>query len=342
MLVDRVPLPRSKVCGCCLTPAAVRTLQSLQLHEAVLNASPISRLHLLASVHSAVLRISPYIAISREALDTRLARAACSAGAHLLWPASASIGLDGAIQIETPSGTVELRSAAIIVADGIGGSSLKSHKTTQWRIRRKSRIGAGATVNGSPIALSPDEIAMVCHRAGYVGLVRLPDGRTDIAAALSPAALRAAGGLSPLVTEILSTVGGDPEPLRSASWRGTATLTRERAAVEHENILIVGDAAAYVEPFTGEGMTWAIESGAAVVPHALALMEGSYRRGDWARARKSLLGRRQFRCTLIAAALRVPTLVSLAVRLASARPAMASRLARRFGARVEHAAWSYE
>ncbi|MFM9170747.1 MAG: hypothetical protein ACKOTD_11730, partial [Phycisphaerales bacterium] len=55
----------------------------------------------------------------------------------------------------------------------------------------------------------------------------------------------------------------DPGAVDAARWRGTPALTRRRACVAAPRILVTGDAAGYVEPFTGEGLGWAIATGAA-------------------------------------------------------------------------------
>jgi flavin-dependent dehydrogenase len=100
--------------------------------------------------------------------------------------------------------------------------------------------------------------------------------------------------------------------------------------VAGERWFAVGDAAGYVEPFTGEGMAWAIGSGVAVAP----LVEAAARRwdesltGEWERKYSRGVGRRQWACQAVAAGLRSPTLTRLAVRVLSAVPAMAAPVVR--------------
>ena len=53
-------------------------------------------------------------------------------------------------------------------------------------------------------------------------------------------------------------------------WCGTPTLTRSLARVAGERIFVIGDAAGYVEPITGEGMAWALQAGAKVAELAVA------------------------------------------------------------------------
>ena len=48
----------------------------------------------------------------------------------------------------------------------------------------------------------------------------------------------------------------------SARLRGTGVMTRRRSRLGGHRVLAAGDAAGYVEPFTGEGMAWAVRSAA--------------------------------------------------------------------------------
>jgi flavin-dependent dehydrogenase len=45
------------------------------------------------------------------------------------------------------------------------------------------------------------------------------------------------------------------------SWRTITPLTRAPVPCAHENLLFIGDAARVVEPFTGEGIYYALRSG---------------------------------------------------------------------------------
>jgi flavin-dependent dehydrogenase len=84
----------------------------------------------------------------------------------------------------------------------------------------------------------------------------------------------------------------------------------------------VGDAAGYVEPFTGEGMAWAVASAAALAPIAARDWHPGLAR-EWEAAHRRVLGRRQLGCRVIAKALRFPRLTRLAVRVLSTFPALA-------------------
>ena len=105
-------------------------------------------------------------------------------------------------------------------------------------------------------------------------------------------------------------------------WRGTPALTRQAKKVAGERWFAVGDAAGYVEPFTGEGMAWAIASAAALAPTAIRAIDHWEMPlvREWERVYHRLLHKRQRVCRIVARVLRSPTLTALVVRaLALAR-----------------------
>lgn len=117
---------------------------------------------------------------------------------------------------------------------------------------------------GGSERLGEGVVQMNAHEHGYVGLARLSGGRMAIGAALDPLAIRERGGPGALIELILESCGARHPPtadLSGVHWHGTPGLTRERTRPGRGTLLLAGDAAAYVEPFTGEGMTWAIVDG---------------------------------------------------------------------------------
>jgi flavin-dependent dehydrogenase len=84
----------------------------------------------------------------------------------------------------------------------------------------------------------------------------------------------------------------------------------------------VGDAAGYVEPFTGEGMAWAVMSAAALAPivaRAAHLWSDDLAR-EWEATHARVVGRRQRVCRVVSRVLRSPRLTGLAIRTLGAFP----------------------
>jgi flavin-dependent dehydrogenase len=111
---------------------------------------------------------------------------------------------------------------------------------------------------------------MTYGHGGYLGLVRLEDSSIDIAAALDPKFVRSTGSIYQCAADLLDSSNWPYlYDLTSLQWRGTTALTKKRRAIAGHRVFVIGDAASYVEPFTGEGIAWALASAQAVAPLAV-------------------------------------------------------------------------
>jgi flavin-dependent dehydrogenase len=172
---------------------------------------------------------------------------------------------------------------------------------------------------------------MAVGRGGYVGLVRVEDGRLNVAAAFDREFLRSSGRPGAAAAAVLAEAGLPPlAALEEADWLGTAPLTRRTRPLAAERVFLLGDAAGYVEPFTGEGIGWALAAAHAVVPLALRAIDT---RGwdpslarSWTALHRRRVGRRQSLCRGLARLLRHPRLDRIAFALVERAPGMARRL----------------
>jgi flavin-dependent dehydrogenase len=113
--------------------------------------------------------------------------------------------------------------------------------------------------------------------------------------------------------------------LSELPWRGVPALTRRATEISGERWFAVGDAAGYVEPFTGEGMAWALMSSSALAPIAARAIQ-NWEPGlsrDWAHTYRRVLGTRQRMCRVVSRVLRSPVLMKIAVRATSMFPVLA-------------------
>jgi 2-polyprenyl-6-methoxyphenol hydroxylase-like FAD-dependent oxidoreductase len=181
----------------------------------------------------------------------------------------------------------------------------------------------------------PGIIFMACGQGGYVGLVRVERDRLDVAAALDPAAVRHGGSPGLVVSQILNEAGYPAlTGHRCASWQGTLPLTQRVAAVAGERLFVVGDAAGYVEPFTGEGMAWALESAQAVTPlvvQAARRWSVSLAR-QWVSWHHTKMGPNHSRCRILVRALRYPRFVRGVLEVLKVMPAVAGPVLTRLNA----------
>jgi len=323
LLVDRKAFPREKVCGCCLSHDAVQLLRALELPDPFLsNSRGVVNTVTIASPRAiARLARARGLAISRRNLDAALVSTAMEAGAHFLAPASAQV--DRAerdhrlVQLRSTDGEATIRSSIAIVADGVGGSSLRGLRQFEPRIAKNSHIGISAMSGSTGLPLDRSCIAMHCAAAGYVGAVRLEDDRINLAGAIDPRFMRKAGGPGPAARSVIrSAIGLDDPALAELRWCGTGRLTHTRRMIAGKRLYVLGDAAGYVEPFTGEGIAWALQSARDLIPIAADAARAwrASHEGEWSRIRESRLRAAHRRCFLLTRALRNETALRWSLR----------------------------
>ncbi len=320
LLVDRATFPRRKVCGCCLNRHALSALAAAGLGDlpAKLGAVPLERVRLAASGRSVEVRLPGGVALSREAFDTALIEEAVKAGVTFLSGMAVHLDAEGALS----NGLI---AKSVIVADGLNGRV----RSDAPIVTAGSRIGAGTVLDDAPPEYGAGTIFMATGHGGYVGLVRLEDGRLDVAAAFDSEFVRERG-LGGAAHEILRSSGLPAIPdLTEAHWRGTPPLTRAPVRVAGPRWFAIGDAAGYIEPFTGEGMAWAMASAIAVVPLVQRAVHGEGNlEAEWIAVHRRCVGERQWACRALAWSLKRPALCGLAVRGLRIIPALARPVVR--------------
>jgi flavin-dependent dehydrogenase len=322
LLVDKANFPRFKVCGGCLNRCALDALQRLGLGELPSSNGGIAlnRFHIVAGSASAVLPLPGHVALSRETLDTALVSEAIRAGAFFLPGVRVSMSDSFAdyrsAQLRADRVLFAVRARLVLAADGLGSKLLTRADAVESEPHRESYIGAGAVLPHAPDSYRAGTIYMACGARGYVGLVRGEGNRLIIAAALDQGLVREKRGLSSAVESILQDASLQPVPdLHAERWRGTPLLTRRTTRYAAHRAFVLGDAAGYVEPFTGEGMGWAISAGEAVAPvarRALERYDASCLR-EWEAYYRGVVGRRQSVCRVISWGLRRPRLTRCAI-----------------------------
>jgi flavin-dependent dehydrogenase len=338
LLVERKRFPRPKVCGGCLNAQALGALARAGLEDRVraLGATRVHTLRLHQHSRTAVMSLPPGLAVSRHALDAALAAAAVEAGCTFLTETAALVVPEGdepwragwrRVSLQPRHGQRVMASArAIVVADGLSHSSLRECPSFRGRVSLAARIGVGGEARPGTIALEPASITMAVGRHGYVGAVEVESGRVNIAAAIDPAVLKAGDTASGAIQAILAEAGVRVRTsLDGIGWMGTIPLTRRLPRPAARGVFVLGDAAGYVEPFTGEGMAWAFAGAEAVVPfvkRAVASHDPGLE-GEWIRAYAKGIGREQRWCQVVTRLLRVPAIVTPLVILLQRKPGLA-------------------
>ena len=301
VLVEKEAFPRDKVCGDGLTPRAVKALQSLGLHDEAEGRLPgWDRQDGLRMYGGGVVLDLPWpklddwpahsVTATRQLFDETLARNAVKRGATL-WESTEVTGpvflsesharvsgvtyqrLDGDGEV-TEQGTI--RAPVVIAADG--GSS---RFAVQLGLHRNTKRPMGVAVR--TYYRSPrSRMGMM---EGFLDLFRqTPDGRREL--------LPGYGWIFPLDDGLVNVGWGllnTSEAFRSTNYRRTLDewvagfppewemgpetrvgtprsaglpMGHNRKPLVHKGVLLVGDAGGMVNPFNGEGISYAIEAAA--------------------------------------------------------------------------------
>jgi flavin-dependent dehydrogenase len=218
----------------------------------------------------------------------------------------------------------DVAARVVIAAGGLGSKLDERPDDDERNWTENSRIGTGVMIPAGGADYEPGVIYMACSRDGYVGQVVVEDGRIDVAAALDPMAVKQAGGIGELCRRILDEAGFPSHPdIESLPWKGTPHLTRQSPRLGGVRLFTVGDAAGYIEPFTGEGMAWALAGAAAVAPLAIKTINDGWNESllrSWIATYRREVTKRQGVCRLTAAMLRRPLTTNLLVRTLGMAP----------------------
>ena len=318
MLLERETFPREKVCGDCLNPACWPVLQRLELEEKV-RALPHGRLD----------RVD-FIAINGGSVSIDL-----SAGAEIAVKRSLfdQLLLDRARQLGTE------------VHEGVTVTQAKQEDSLEWTVDDtqggsfRARILVGADGRNSTVARllnflprpSRERVALQTHIAlpaefgNRVVLQFRPEGYSG-QAPVGPNELNLC--LVSIPSEIASLKQWATQHFhipQEQTWRTITPLTRDPLAPARLNLFFVGDAARVVEPFTGEGISYALSSGELAARAAAELIQGREAGAvarEFTKAHAALYHGRLWINQLARAAVLSPTIASLLFSAVRFRPAL--------------------
>jgi geranylgeranyl reductase family protein len=301
LLVEKKRFPRDKTCGDGLTPRAVRQLHDMGLAE------PLSEFHrfdgLRSIAHGVTLELAwpdhpdfpgyGYV-VRRSELDQMVAERAVKSGATL-WPAAEAQApcltngiLDGAVVRRAETGATEVVQARyVIVADGANSRFGRALGTA-----RNRTFPLGMAIRGYFTSPYHDEPWIESHLdlrdrngnhlPGYGWIFPVGDGTVNVGVGL----LSTFRGWKDVNTSRLMEAFCDTAPSRWGIGPDTATCAPTggklpTGASVHPavgpNFIVAGDAAGTVNPFNGEGISVAYETGrlaADAVDLALATSDG--------------------------------------------------------------------
>ncbi|QQS39808.1 MAG: NAD(P)/FAD-dependent oxidoreductase [Acidobacteriota bacterium] len=281
-VIERSRFPRHKLCGEFISPECLAHFSELGVLSSIgaAGGDPIRETVFYAlNGNSAVVRSEWFhgsggaaLGLSRAEMDHRLLEAARHAGAAVIEGASVcGAHLEGgrvaAVEVRFEDGRRETVEGSIFV-DATGRQRVLAKYASADRSKKRRRPPSlvGFKAHFSDVGMQPGRCEIYFFRGGYGGLSFVEGGRANHCFLVSSKAARECGGDA---DSILSNL-----VFRNARARetlGAAKRQMEWLAVAVEgfgpsdlnpapNLFAVGDAGAFIDPFTGSGMLMALES----------------------------------------------------------------------------------
>ncbi len=338
LLLDRATFPRDKTCAEFLSPGAVAALGRLGVLEDVASHGAWQLgMEIVGQRGAFTLRYRDGrrgLGVSRRVLDARLLERARSAGARVREGTNVAAALveRGVVSgVRLRDGGI-LRSRFVVAADGVRSPvarSLGLEREPRW----PRRLGLVTRVRG---ATSRDLGLMAVGANGYCGVASVGGGETSVGLAVSPRGRRPGESAERLFGRMLASLPAAREALedsgRIEAIRGVAPLARRVRRVGGPGYLLVGDAAGFTDPFTGEGVLRALRGAELAAPAVRrALGRADREPAGYAQARREAFAAKQLACLGLQAALAAPWLFGHCLRRAEARERAGAALAGVFG-----------
>ena len=304
LLIERSVFPRDKVCGDCVNPACWPILDRLGVSERVL-AQPHSRLAEVefVGIDGCSQRVPlprSEIAITRRLFDEVLRNRAVECGAELREGATVT-SLARGWTIETDVGAFSAKT--LVAADGRNSTIARllglQPPAMRDRIAMQTHLPAPAGFG--------EKVALHFLARGYAGVASVGGGQLNLCLVAR----------APHLDEIQAWAARTFTLPSDQAWRTIAPLARRDTPPMHGDLLLVGDAARVVEPFTGEGIYYALATGALA---AERILTGDLR--GYADAHARLYRGRLWINRLARTAVLSPRLASFALGFARMRPGL--------------------
>ena len=349
LLVDKARFPRHKACSEYVNPAGARLLVKLGLAgdlealgahrmEAMLIHAPGG--HRFLADFGVAEPGSRALGLSRSRLDSLLLNHAREAGVEVheglhvrdILVADGSVqGVEGTVD----GGRVILRAPLTIGADGRHGVVSRA-LGLDVPLRWPRRTGLVAHYRGVAGLGAWGEMHVAPARQGYVGLAPLEEGLTNVAVvAASTAVANRPESLEAFFTDSLSNIPAVASRLAGAERvggiRGIGPMARRARKVVGDGVVLVGDAASFLDPFTGDGIHEALLGATLLAPVA----DDALRMGDlspqrlapYRAARRHTFWAKRQVCWLVQGFISTPALMNYAAARLARRATTAQTLA---------------
>jgi hypothetical protein len=273
LLLEAARFPRDKVCGDCLNPAVWPVIERLGLAsriEALPSSSP-NTIRFSVAGHGQIDLPLPHRNISRSErvvrrrdLDALLVEHAIESGVRFQdgSPVTSLRKVSAHWEVTTSLGENHI-ARQIVAADGRNSVTAR-HLGMHASLFRDARIGLQTHI---PHPVDYDgALEMRIYRNGYGGLADLGNGMANLCLVANDGALKA-----------LRKEAEEHYLMNAAAaWRSITPISRPTARhFAKDGVFLCGDAARVVEPFTGEGISFALQSGELLADHLFTSTKGT-------------------------------------------------------------------
>lgn len=340
VVLERSPAWHWRAGGVFSSPAAVAALRLVFLDEPTLQtvARPIPAMR-VETPSGTSFRLTygaedggePAVGFDRSRLDPAMLELARAAGADVrLGVTVTSAALDDVeLAVRDEDGRPgRLRASVVVGADG-PRSLVASAADVARPVRMAPRVGLTYHLE-DPQPTATRDARMRVFRGGYVGIAPVAGGRVNVGIVLGSSwravlARKGADAVAGFIVEAVPPTPDDPATWKSGrrcdaiagAWPLGHRVTRRAGP----GWLLVGDAAGFLDPFTGEGLHRALvsaEMAAAAIQARTAGRTGAFEAYDRALQRRFLA--KDAVSWLVQAFLARPSLFEYAARRVAARP----------------------
>ncbi len=334
-LVDREHFPRHKLCGEFISPESLRYFEALGVKQDILSlgGSRIYRTHFSDrygnnfGVPSGFLNGDGFaIGLSRYEMDKLLVDRAKSLGVRVLEgtrvvKAAVEHGL--VVSVETSgSGKETIHADLFVDATGRTQALVKAANRNQWSDTKKHRAPRAVAfkTHVRNVRIDPGTCEIFFFPGGYGGLAPVENGLANLCFIMAASRVRTlrskADGLVKYALCLNRRAAWCLENVeRELDWMAVSIGSFGRSmAASARNLVSVGDAAAFIDPFTGSGMLMAFEAAELLADSIRAFpFDADLIRRQYEASFSRFVRRRLRVCSFLRSASSIPLVPSLAI-----------------------------